>query len=73
VDRISPEYRLAGDFRFVQFGRFLKDHYFPLHDELCFEEGRLMKAYACGEAGAKEALEALQGRCGRLLEKYFAY
>ncbi len=74
VDRISPEYRLAGDFRFVQFGRFLMDFYFPLHDELCFEEGRLMKAHVCGQdADAADQLARLQGRCARLFDKYFAY
>ena len=74
VDHISPEYRLAGDFRFVQFGRFLMDYYFPLHDELCFEEDRLMKAYATGsEENAEQLLSLLSGRCDKLLRKYFAY
>ena len=48
-------------------------NYFPIHDDLCFEEGRAMKAYACGEEGSRETLEFLHGRCEKLLKKYFAF
>lgn len=40
VDTISKEYRLVGDFRLVKYARFLLDDFTPLHDDLCFEEGR---------------------------------
>jgi hypothetical protein len=50
---------------------FLLSEYFPLHDDLCYEEGRLMKDYVCGSAGAKEALAAISGRTAKLLEKYW--
>ena len=77
VDTISEEFRLVGDSRLVRYGTFLLQYFFPLHDELCFEEGRLMKQYATGTAAEKaEALEALGhicGRVGRLREKYFAF
>ena len=73
IDNISREPRLAGDFRFVQFGRFLLEYYFPLHDELCFEEGRLMKDYRCGDEKAAELLNILHGRVEALQKKYFAY
>ena len=73
IDNISREPRLAGDFRFVQFGRFLLEYYFPLHDELCFEEGRLMKDYRCGDKKAGELLDILHGRVEALQKKYFAY
>ena len=56
----------------VSYGRFLLEHYFPYHDELCYEEGRLMRAYQAGEKTAAEALERLSGRTRRLLEHYFA-
>ncbi|MBQ7638020.1 MAG: hypothetical protein IJS90_03865 [Clostridia bacterium] len=77
VDTISKEFRLVGEARFVRYGTFLLRHYFPLHDEVCFEEGRLMKQYVTGspeereEAGA--LLKAMAGRTKRMLEKYFAF
>ena len=65
--------RVHGDYRLVSYALFLLSEYFPLHDELCFEEGRLMKAFAAGiEADAEENLERLAGRTGRLADKYFA-
>ena len=77
VDTISAEFRLVGPRRFVEYGCFLLKYYFPLHDELCFEEGRLMKQYVTGtpdereEAGA--LLSALHGRTAKLCEKTFAF
>ena len=77
IDTISREFRLVGEKRFVRYGTFLLKYYFPLHDDLCFEEGRLMKQYATGTAAEKaEALEALShinGRVKKLREKYFAF
>ena len=52
VDTISAEYRLVGDLRLVKYARFILDEFTPLHDELCFEEGRLMKAYTAGDEEA---------------------
>jgi predicted metal-dependent phosphoesterase TrpH len=61
--------RIYGLHRYVMFSLFLLEEYFPLHDELCYEEGRLMKDYICGDAGAAELLGRLQGRCGALMKK----
>ena len=72
IENNSKEFRLAGSFRFVQYGRFLLDGWFPMHAELCFEEGRLMKEYVLGDPDAKAQLEALSGRCEKLMKKYFA-
>ena len=72
VDTISAEYRLVGDFRLVKYTRFLLDEITPLHDELCFEEGRLMKAYAPGDLDAEEALRFISGRMDKFYQKYFA-
>lgn len=63
--------RIYGEYRYVMFALFLEDEYFPLHDELCFEEGRLMKEYICGDQGAAVLLGSLQGRCSNLLKKYW--
>jgi len=72
VDTISTEYRLVGDFRLVKYARFLLDEVTPLHDELCYEEGRLMKASVTGDAEAKETLRFIHGRMKRFYQKYFA-
>ena len=74
VECISPEYRLCAPLRLARYGRFLMENYFPIHDEWCVEEGRLMKAYVCGEAQAAQELARLYGRTDeRLLRKYFAF
>ena len=77
VDTISREFRLVGEARFVRYGTFLLRHWFPLHDELCYEEGRLMKQYVTGtpeeKAEAKAQLAAVAGRTRRMLQKYFAF
>ena len=77
VDTISKEFRLVGDSRLIRYGTFLLNYYFPLHDDLCFEEGRLMKQYATGTADEKadalETLDKINGRVKKLREKYFAF
>ncbi len=73
IDGISSEYRLVGDFRLAKYANFLLKEYFPLHDDLCYEEGRAMKDYACGIEGAKETLEFISGRIKKQREKYFAF
>ena len=73
VDSISTELRIVGEMRFVRYATFLLREFFPLHDELCFEEGRLMKDYACGEEGAEETLRFISGRMRKQREKYFKF
>lgn len=73
VDSISKELRLVGELRFVRYGCFLLREFFPLHDELVFEEGRLMKDYACGDKDAERLLRAISGRMKKQREKYFAF
>lgn len=73
VDTISEEYRIVGELRLVKYSTFLYKNYFPLHDELCFEEGRAMKDYVCGEPGAREILECISGRVEKQRKKYFAF
>ncbi len=77
VDTISAEFRLVGEARFIRYGDYLLKNYFPLHDELCYEEGRLMKQYVTGTQ--EERMEALagivflSGRMKKLREKYFDF
>ncbi len=73
VDTISTEHRLVGEFRFVKYANFLLREFFSLHDELCFEEGRLMKDYACGDEDAEAILRAISGRMKKQRDKYFAF
>ncbi len=77
VDTISAEFRLVGEARLIRYGCFLLKEYFPLHDELCYEEGRLMKQYVTGtgeeRAEALAAMRIINGRVRRLREKYFAF
>ncbi|MDR1628690.1 MAG: hypothetical protein LBS36_00525 [Oscillospiraceae bacterium] len=73
VDTISEEFRLVGEMRFARYACFLLQEFFPLHDDLCYEEGRAMKDYVCGDLGAKELLEAISGRMKTQREKYFAF
>ncbi len=73
VDGISKEFRLVGDFRLSKYACFLMNEYFPLHDDLCYEEGRLMKDYACGIDGAEAALRFISGRMAKQREKYFLF
>ncbi len=77
VDTISDEFRLVGENRYVRYACFLLKNYFPLHDELCFEEGRMMKQYAVGtEQEKEEALALLSLICGRVerqRKKYFDF
>ena len=70
IDTISEEYRLVGSLRLAKYSRFLLDEVTPLHDELCFEEGRLMKCHATGDPEAAEALRFLAGRMERFYQKY---
>lgn len=64
--------RVYGENRAVEFVLFLITEYMPLHDELCFEEGRLMKAYACGDQDAGEELKRIGKRTEKLFKKYWA-
>ncbi len=73
IDGISKEFRLVGDLRLSKYACFLLKEFFPLHDDLCYEEGRAMKDYYCGVEGAKETLEFISGRVRKQREKYFAF
>ena len=71
VDNASGEYRMVGDFRLVKYTRFLMDEFVPLHDDLCYEEGRLMKTYVTGDKSAVVGLGMCSERMTMLYEKYF--
>jgi hypothetical protein len=64
--------RPVGPMRLVQYALFLEREVFPSHDELCFEEGRLMIAHACGDAAAAERLGMMQGQVPALYDQLWA-
>lgn len=63
---------IYGPLRLVKLFSFLEAEYFPLHDALCREEGRLMLAFLAGEADAVERLAVLQGQTERLHRQLYA-
>lgn len=77
VDTISPEFRLVGESRFVRYGCFLLKNFFPRHDELAYEEGRLMKQYVRGTEEEREdaakTISCISGRMKKQREKYFDF
>jgi len=73
VDTIHDTRRYVGPLRLVRYANFLGNSFIPLHDELCFEEGRAMKDYACGFTHAEDILRLISGRMKAQREKYFAF
>lgn len=63
----GEQIRIHGHYRMVKYARFLLDYYFPGHDELCIEEGILMREYALGNESAGEMLRSLNGRVDRYM------
>lgn len=64
--------RAYGPFRIVKFATFLLREVLPQHDELCFEEGRLMIQYASGDESAVARLAQLQGQIDRFYDKVYS-
>jgi hypothetical protein len=64
--------RAHGPYRLVRYAQFLLREAFPVHDELCAEEGRLMQARLEGDGNAGSRLAALKGRTGRAFDRYWA-
>lgn len=65
----GEEARVYGSYRMVKYAHFLLDRYFPAHDELCVEEGVLMREYALGDESAKTCLSALCDRTEKHMRK----
>ncbi len=73
IQDIKDHVEVLGDLRMMKYAWFLYEHYFPLHDEICFEEGRLMKEYASGDEEAGELLRLIGRRMDKVRRKYFAF
>ena len=61
--------RVFGPYRLVKYAYFLLREVFPAHDELCVEEGRLMRAHLAGEKSAAGRLRELSGRTAALMDR----
>jgi predicted metal-dependent phosphoesterase TrpH len=68
-EEYGEQIRIHGHYRMVKYARFLIDYYFPGHDELCVEQGILMREYALGETSAADALRTLDGSVERYMQK----
>jgi hypothetical protein len=73
IQDIKDHVEVLGTLRMMKYCWFLYEHYFPIHDEVCFEEGRLMKEYACGDEDAGALLRQISGRMDKLRRKYFLF
>ncbi|HIJ73778.1 MAG TPA: PHP domain-containing protein [Candidatus Hydrogenedentes bacterium] len=65
--------RAHGPFRLVKYALFLLREVFPQHDELCIEEGRLMRAHLARDPDAAQQLARLKGRVAALYGRYWGY
>ncbi len=70
----TEEKRVQGTYRMVKYGMFLINEYFPLYEELCYEQGRAMKDCVTGYGeinGSVEVLKAIKGRTDRFADEFF--
>ena len=58
-----------GHFRYAAFALYLVREVFPLHDEICFEEGRLMARHVAGDNDAADRLSAHSVAVERLYDR----
>jgi len=68
-EEYGEQIRVHGTYRMMRYTRFLLDYYFPAHDELCVEQGRLMREHALGDPTAAEALRAMEGRVEQWMQR----
>ena len=72
LEQYPQEYQRAfGDYRYVMYTLFLLEDYFPRHDELCYEEGRLMKEALLGDKEAVRLLAEIKDRAAAYLDRCY--
>lgn len=60
--------RAYGPFRLVKYALFLIREVFPLHDELCYEEGQTMRRHIEGDKKACGRLKSFKGQTSELYD-----
>ena len=68
----GEDIRIYGDFRLVKYARFLLENYFPMHNELCFAEGKLIECYVLGNTALASAIETTEGTISGFEKQFFA-
>lgn len=63
--------RVYGPHRLVKYALFLIREVFPIHDELCREEGKLMLEFIAGNQDASRIMKSYKGRVARRMSKYW--
>ena len=63
--------QVYGEFRLVQYTRFLLENYFPMHNELCKASGVLMSEYFKGYKELKPAIELAEKRIAEYDKGFF--
>lgn len=72
LEQYPQEYQRAfGNYRYVMYTLFLLEDYFPRHDELCYEEGRLMKEALLGDKEAVRLLAEIKDRAAAYLDRCY--
>lgn len=67
----DSEKRVYGAYRMAKYAMFLEREYFPMYEELCFEQGRSMKDAVLGDQTARTVLDAVQGRTDQFADEFF--
>ena len=66
----APEH-ITAVYRLTKYSAFLFDRYFPHHDELCFEEGCLMRDCFLGDGYALNSLKSVSKRVKHFTDRFF--
>lgn len=66
----SVNYNVHGSYRLVSYAGFLIENYFALTQQLCEEEGILMRAHSLGDSGATQRLAQLKQRTDNFYTAY---
>ena len=65
------EHIAHGEYRMVKFTMFLLSEFYPEYAELCFEEGRAIKAQIVGEEENTQLLTLLKDRTSKYYKEFY--
>ncbi len=67
----GEQQRAHGTYRMAKYSQFLLREYFPLYEELCYEQGRAMKDAVTGTDDAIDVLRVIKGRTDKFYNAFF--